>query len=98
MIKKYPGLTLRSFAIMEINIMLPSSRKSYRGKETTTALNSVLIDTMKTVDLQSLVHDIWYYFLYYMIRRKLVMADHNCTEVRQRKKFISKTYNYKINF
>lgn len=51
MIRKYPGLTLRSFARMEINIMLPSSRKSSRGKETTTALNSVLIDTMKTIDL-----------------------------------------------
>ena len=51
MIRKYPGLTLRSFARMEINIMLPSSRKSSRGKETTTALNSVLINTMKTVDL-----------------------------------------------
>ena len=36
---------------MEINIMLLSSRKPYHGKETTTALNSVLIDTMKTVDL-----------------------------------------------
>ena len=51
MIRKYPGLTLRSFARLEINIMLPSSRKSYHGKETTTALNSVLIDTMTTVDL-----------------------------------------------
>ena len=41
----------KSCATAQINEVLPSSRKSYHGKETTTALNSVLIDTMKTVDL-----------------------------------------------
>lgn len=51
MTRKYPGLILRRFAGMKINITLPSSRKSYSGKETTTALHSVLSDIMKIVDL-----------------------------------------------